>query len=130
MSELHFTKKHGCGNDFIFIDCLSGEKRDLADVAKRLCNRRFGVGADQLLTIHPSAVGDFKMEIYNADGMQGWDGYALDIADEQGALVMMRTYIVKDRLYRLLVTAKNDEPSKGAAKRFLDSLRLAETRQP
>jgi hypothetical protein len=40
----------------------------------------------------------------------------------------MRTYIVKDRLFRLLVTAKNNEASKAAAKRFLDSLRLAETR--
>ncbi len=61
--------------------------------------------------------------------LQGWDGYALDIADAQGALVMMRTYIVKDRLYRLLVTAKDNEASKAAAQRFLDSLRLSETRQ-
>jgi hypothetical protein len=61
--------------------------------------------------------------------LQGWDGYALDIEDAQGAIVMMRTYIVKDRLYRLLVTAKNTEPSKEAATRFLSSLRLAETRQ-
>ena len=40
----------------------------------------------------------------------------------------MRTYIVKDRLFRLLVTAKKDDASKADAKRFLDSLRLAETR--
>jgi hypothetical protein len=60
--------------------------------------------------------------------LQGWDGYALDIEDPQGSVVMMRTYIVKDRLYRLLVTAKKDEASQAAAKRFLDSLRLAETR--
>jgi hypothetical protein len=60
--------------------------------------------------------------------LQGWDGYALDIEDAQGALVMMRTYIVKDRLFRLLVTAKNSAPSKADAQRFLDSLRLAETR--
>jgi diaminopimelate epimerase len=70
MSELHFTKMHGCGNDFIFIDCLNGEKRDLEKIAKQLCDRRFGVGADQLLTIHPSKIADFKMEIYNADGGQ------------------------------------------------------------
>ena len=61
--------------------------------------------------------------------LQGWDGYALDIEDTNGSRVMMRTYIVKDRLYRLLVTAKNSEPSKAAAQRFVDSLRLAETRQ-
>ena len=62
--------------------------------------------------------------------LQGWDGYALDIEDANNAVVMMRTYIVKDRLYRLLVTAKYDTTSRGAATRFLDSLRLAETRQP
>ena len=41
---------------------------------------------------------------------------------------MMRTYIVKDRLYRLLVTSKADPASKSAAQRFVDSFRLAETR--
>ncbi len=61
--------------------------------------------------------------------LQGWDGYALDIEDAGGARVMMRTYIVKDRLYRMLVTAKGDMKSKSAALRFLDSLRLAETKQ-
>lgn len=61
--------------------------------------------------------------------LQGWDGYALDIEDAQGAVVMMRTYVVKDRLYRMLVTAKNTEASKEAATRFLNSLRLSETRQ-
>ncbi len=61
--------------------------------------------------------------------LQGWDGYALDIEDATGASVMMRTYIVKDRLYRLLVTAKPDMQSKSAAVRFIDSFRLAETKQ-
>lgn len=61
--------------------------------------------------------------------LQGWDGYALDIEDADNAVVMMRTYIVKDRLYRLLVTAKYDTTSRAAATRFLDSLRLADTRQ-
>jgi hypothetical protein len=51
------------------------------------------------------------------------------IEDAEGAVVMMRTYIVKDRLYRMLVTAKYDTTSRGAATRFLDSLRLSETRQ-
>ena len=60
--------------------------------------------------------------------LQGWDGYALDIEGEAGAGVMMRTYIVKDRLFRLLVTV-SDEASKAAANRFLESLKLAETKQ-
>jgi len=61
--------------------------------------------------------------------LQGWDGYALDIESEDGGTVMMRTYIVKDRLYRMLATAKPDEKSKSAAIRFVDSLKLAETKQ-
>src|ERR1043166_8692827 len=68
--EIPFTKMHGCGNDFVFIDCLKNEIGDLEKVAKQLCDRRFGIGADQLLTVHPSKLGDFKMEIYNADGGQ------------------------------------------------------------
>ena len=59
--------------------------------------------------------------------LQGWDGYALDIGSDAGAGVMMRTYIAKDRLFRLLVTV-TDENSKAAANRFLDSLKLAETK--
>lgn len=68
--EIAFTKMHGCGNDFIFLDCLKREIPDLGAVAKRLCDRRFGIGADQLLTVHRSKTADFRMEIYNADGSQ------------------------------------------------------------
>jgi diaminopimelate epimerase len=68
--EIQFTKMHGCGNDFVFLDCLNKPVGDLERIAKQLCDRRFGVGADQVLTIHPSKVADFKMEIYNADGSQ------------------------------------------------------------
>jgi diaminopimelate epimerase len=68
--EIPFTKMHGCGNDFIFIDCLQNDIPDLSAIAGRLCDRRFGIGADQLLTVHPSKIADFKMEIYNADGSQ------------------------------------------------------------
>ncbi len=68
--EVSFTKMHGCGNDFIFIDCLLNDVPNLAPLAGKLCDRRFGIGADQLLTVHPSKVADFKMEIYNSDGSQ------------------------------------------------------------
>jgi hypothetical protein len=60
--------------------------------------------------------------------LQGWDGYALDIQDAAGVGVMMRTYIVRDRLYRLLATAGADMKSRSDAVRFVDSLKLAETR--
>jgi diaminopimelate epimerase len=68
--EIPFTKMHGAGNDFVFLDCLKHDYGDLEALAKKLCDRRFGIGADQLLTVHPSKVADFKMEIYNADGSQ------------------------------------------------------------
>lgn len=68
--EIRFTKMHGAGNDFVFLDCLETPIDNLSTLAKRLCNRRFGIGADQLLTIRPSKIADFKMEIYNADGSQ------------------------------------------------------------
>jgi len=68
--ELQFTKMQGCGNDFIFLDCLKKNIANLGAVAGQLCDRRFGIGADQLLTVHPSRIADFKMEIYNADGSQ------------------------------------------------------------
>jgi diaminopimelate epimerase len=68
--ELQFTKMHGAGNDFVFLDCLKKNVDHLETIAKKLCDRRFGIGADQLLTVHPSKVADFKMEIYNADGSQ------------------------------------------------------------
>ncbi|HJX11161.1 MAG TPA: diaminopimelate epimerase, partial [Candidatus Binatia bacterium] len=68
--DIAFTKMHGCGNDFIFLDCLKKDVPNLGAVAGKLCDRRFGIGADQLLTVHPSKVADFKMEIYNADGSE------------------------------------------------------------
>jgi hypothetical protein len=62
--------------------------------------------------------------------LQGWDGYALDIEGDGGSGVMMRTYIAKDRLFRMLVTVdNNDTASKTAANRFLDSLKLSDTRE-
>ena len=83
---------HGLGNDFIVIDCLKEEFRDtppqspppeadqrgdmggylseLGELSKRLCDRRFGIGADQLLLLYPSNIADFKMRIFNADGSE------------------------------------------------------------
>ena len=68
MAEIRFTKMHGCGNDFVLIDCMREGRADFGELAKKLCHRRFGIGADQLLTVHPSKVADFRMGIYNADG--------------------------------------------------------------
>jgi len=66
--KLHFTKMHALGNDFIIIDDRKGQLRNLSDISKKLCHRRFGIGADQLLLICNSKVADFKMRIFNPDG--------------------------------------------------------------
>ncbi len=68
--KTEFTKMHGLGNDFILIDCRDIELRDLSGLAERLCHRRFGIGADQLLLIYPSTVADFRMRIFNPDGSE------------------------------------------------------------
>jgi len=66
--DIQFTKMHGIGNDFILIDCRDKEISQAGEVAKRLCDRRFGIGADQLLLLFDSNTVDFRMAIYNADG--------------------------------------------------------------
>lgn len=65
-----FTKMHGLGNDFILIDCRKQKLSALQSLSKRLCDRRFGIGADQLLLLYPSKIADFRMRIFNADGSE------------------------------------------------------------
>lgn len=67
---LEFTKMHGAGNDFIVLDGIRDRLPPLEPLAARLCDRHFGIGADQLLVVRPSRSADFRMQIYNADGSQ------------------------------------------------------------
>lgn len=69
--EIFFTKMHGAGNDFILIDCIEQPEvsgLNFEDMSKMLCDRRFGIGADQILLLYRSDTADFKMKIFNADG--------------------------------------------------------------
>ena len=71
--KIDFVKMHGLGNDFILIDCLSkqlGDSSFLSCLAKRLCNRNFGIGADGLMLILPSSKADLRMRIFNFDGSE------------------------------------------------------------
>ena len=68
--RLEFTKMHGAGNDFIVLDGIGGDLPPIEPLAHLLCDRHFGIGADQLLVARPSRAADFRMEIYNADGSQ------------------------------------------------------------
>ena len=65
-----FTKWQGCGNDFVLFDCLQDDIEDYASVARKVCDRHYGVGADGILVVLPSAQADFRMRIFNTDGSE------------------------------------------------------------
>lgn len=71
---IKFTKMHGLGNDYICINKIDSENlievENFPSLARFMCNRHFGVGADGLILIDESHVADFKMSIYNKDGSQ------------------------------------------------------------
>ena len=63
---MDFAKLHGTGNDFVLLDARSME-RDWSALAQSMCDRHFGVGADQVLLLGPSRTADFRMKIFNPD---------------------------------------------------------------
>ena len=67
-----FTKMHGLGNDYICINCLENilAENKLPQIARYMCNRNFGVGADGLILVQESTVADIKMRIFNKDGSE------------------------------------------------------------
>ncbi|MEK6777999.1 MAG: diaminopimelate epimerase [bacterium] len=70
MTTLHFTKMQGTGNDFILVDGLRERIGAPDKYARFLCDRRFGIGADQVLVLLASEKADFQMQIFNADGSE------------------------------------------------------------
>ncbi|MCR2746408.1 diaminopimelate epimerase [Limnobacter parvus] len=69
-NTLKFTKMHGAGNDFVVLDNCAGQLELTPALIKRLADRHFGVGADQVLVVESSQVADFKYRIFNADGQE------------------------------------------------------------
>ncbi|MDR0949304.1 MAG: diaminopimelate epimerase [Lachnospiraceae bacterium] len=67
---MEFTKMHGCGNDYIYINGFTQQVpiQEKQQLARTLSDRHFGVGSDGLIFINPSKIADFEMEMYNADG--------------------------------------------------------------
>jgi len=71
MTKLEFSKYQGCGNDFVIIDApfsqqIPAERR--SELAKFLCDRHFGIGADDVLYLEPSSVADARMKVFDAQG--------------------------------------------------------------
>ncbi len=69
--ELKFTKMHGCGNDYIYMDGFNQKIEAPEALALRLSDRHFGIGGDGLILILPSDVADARMRMFNSDGSEG-----------------------------------------------------------
>ncbi len=65
---MKFTKMHGCGNDYVYVNCFEEKVDDMPNMARLVSNRNFGIGSDGLICILPSDKADFKMQMYNMDG--------------------------------------------------------------
>lgn len=68
---MKFTKMHGCGNDYIYVNCLEETVENPKDTAIKVSDVHFGIGSDGLILVCPSKVADFRMAMYNADGSEG-----------------------------------------------------------
>lgn len=72
---MDFYKYQGTGNDFVMIDNRSGEWNDLSiENIQKLCDRRFGIGADGLIKINAVEGYDFEVDYYNSDGSKSFCG--------------------------------------------------------
>lgn len=69
--KLSFTKMHGCGNDYVYFNCFSGEVSNPEKLAVSLSDHHFGIGGDGIILICPSDIADAKMRMFNADGSEG-----------------------------------------------------------
>ncbi|MGL1935099.1 MAG: diaminopimelate epimerase [Fibrobacterales bacterium] len=65
---LHFTKMHGCGNDYVYINCFTEQVNNPVALAQQVSNRNFGIGSDGLILIKPIEGADAEMVMYNVDG--------------------------------------------------------------
>ena len=69
-SKMRFTKMHGLGNDYVYVNCFEEKIADPAKLAQIVSNRHFGIGSDGLILICPSETADVRMRIFNADGSE------------------------------------------------------------
>lgn len=67
---LKFTKMHGLGNDYVYMDAINQNIENRAELAKFVSDRHLGIGSDGLILICPSEVADFKMQMFNSDGSE------------------------------------------------------------
>lgn len=68
--EIKFTKMHGAGNDYIYLDATDNLPLDFSDLARKMSDVHFGIGSDGLVAILPSDTADFRMRMFNSDGSE------------------------------------------------------------
>jgi len=68
---MKFTKMHGCGNDYVYVNCFEETVENPGEVSVKVSDRHFGIGSDGLILICPSEIADFRMKMYNSDGSEG-----------------------------------------------------------
>lgn len=68
---MKFTKMHGCGNDYVYVNCFRETVANPGETARFISDRHFGIGSDGLILIKPSERADFEMDMYNSDGSSG-----------------------------------------------------------
>ena len=68
---MKFTKMHGIGNDYVYVNWFEDTVENPSAVARYVSDRHFGIGSDGLILIKPSDVADCEMDMYNLDGSQG-----------------------------------------------------------
>ena len=68
---MKFTKMHGLGNDYVYVNCFEETENDPEKLAIAVCDRHFGIGSDGLILITPSEVADCRRDMYNLDGSRG-----------------------------------------------------------
>ncbi len=68
---MKFTKMHGAGNDYVYINCFEEQIEDPVTLAQQVSHRQFGIGSDGLILILPSGVADVRMRMFNLDGSEG-----------------------------------------------------------
>ncbi len=69
--KMKFTKMHGCGNDYVYVDCMDRMLPNPEKISEYISPRRFGIGSDGLICICPSEKADFRMRMFNLDGSEG-----------------------------------------------------------
>ncbi len=67
---IKFTKMHGLGNDYVYIDAINQKIENESSLAQFVSNRHFGIGSDGLILICKSEIADFKMRMFNSDGSE------------------------------------------------------------